>query len=414
MKMIKLAFKSKISPTGMDEVVSYDKIKQSLTNNPMFGWHDYFLTDHASLVARIKSDIQFLQQKAKTMVVIGIGGSYLGSVAVDEALNSKLNKEYNLIYLGNNLDSDYFDNVIAFCQDNDFVLNVISKSGTTLEPNIAFEVIKELMIKKYGFEEFKQRTLITTDAAAKKSFLKAYADEHGLKTYAVPDDIGGRYSVFTPVGLIPIAFANIDIAKLLAGCKQASRDFYTEKNNDALKYAYFRYLEYHKHKSVEALVVYNPLLRGFIEWYKQLFAESEGKNHKGLLPIGMIYSTDLHSLGQFVQEGTPLLFETNIIFKNNKDVSLAMFQDNENFSYLSKYQLSEVNDIVRDSVIKAHFESGNVDNIIISTDELNEYHLAYMMVFLMYSCAYSASLIGVNPFDQPGVEVYKKEIKNVL
>ncbi|MDR1781687.1 MAG: glucose-6-phosphate isomerase [Bacilli bacterium] len=411
--MINFEMKSSILDKNIKDLESlYPTIKEDLLKSEMFGWHKYASSNKQELISSINKDIKELRMLAKTMIVVGIGGSYLGSVAIDRALNSNFNKEYRLIYLGNNLDSDYFNNVLEYCNKNDFVLNVISKSGTTLEPSIAFEIIKELMIDKYGFDEFKKRTIITTDAH--HGILREFVNKNDIKSYIINDDIGGRYSVFTPVGLIPLAFTGLDITKLLAGANQASIDFYSDDINVAFKYGSIRYLEYLAGKKVEALITYKPNLRGLIEWYKQLFAESEGKDKKGLLPIGMIYSTDLHSLGQFVQEGTPLLFETNVLFDNNKDINLASFKDNDDFSYLSKYNLSEVNNIVKDSVIKAHYNSGKVNNYLINNGLLNEYNLAYLMAFMMYSCAYSAMLLKVDPFNQPGVEVYKKEIKKVL
>lgn len=390
---------------------------QSLKGSERTGWINELNDYDFSVIDKINEEVSNLQKKAKTMLVLGIGGSYLGSLAVSSALNGlNIDREYNLLYVGNNMSSDYVNNVISYCEKNDFVINVISKSGTTLETALAFRIFKKLLIDKYGQAALKDRLIITTDENT--GVLREYAQTNNLKTFIIPQGIGGRFSIFTPAGLLPLAFVNVNVNDLLAGAIVASQNYFNDdKSNDAFKYAINRNALYLSGKSVEAFVSYEPCLRNFIEWIKQLFGESEGKDEKGLLPIGLIYSTDLHSLGQFVQEGSKVLFET--VLKNNNSNSEVIvpieFEDLDGLnSIVAQQNLHQMNTSALQGVINAHSNEGNTPNLLIEFERIDEYNLGYLMSFFMYACTYSAYLLEVNPFDQPGVEVYKKELFKLL
>lgn len=359
-----------------------------------------------------------LKEKAKLMVVIGIGGSYLGTRAVDSALNDDIfyQKEYQLIYAGHNTSSAYYQKICDYVKDKDFVVNVISKSGMTLESSVGFRIFKELLITKYGEASLKDYIVVTTTEDDKLSPLYQYAQKHDIPTLPIPQDVGGRYSVFTAVGLLPLAFIDIDINKFILGAKQCVKDNFNDKmENSAIQYAINRYEQYQNNKVVEALVVNEPSLNYFIEWYKQLFAESEGKQHKGLLPTGLNNPADLHSVGQFIQDGNQILFETFIKFTKQKD-DISFSKSDENFDGLDKLKvkdLNSINDLISQGVQKAH-TAGQVPNLMIELEIKDEFNMGYLMMFMMLSCMYSGYLLGVNPFDQPGVELYKKEVKNLL
>ena len=339
----------------------------------------------------------YVRDNCDVFVVIGIGGSYMGTKAIMEALLPTFKKgNPEIIFLGTDLSSDYYKEVIEYIKDKDVIINVISKSGNTLEPNIAFEIISYIMEGKYSKEELADRIVITTDE--KKGSLRKLANEKGYFTFEIPDKIGGRFSVFTPVGLFPLAVAGIDILQLLEGFMDG-----VEYLPMAIDYAVTREALYKKNKFVEAFTVYNPKLYYFTEWLKQLFAETQGKNGKGILPISNINTRDLHSMGQFMQEGHDIIFETVIDIKNAHVIRIAKYGKT----------LHEINKIAEEMVCIAHCKDKTPSNII-SVDELNEYHLGELVRFFMMASISGAILMDVNPFDQPGVEKYKSLIKQAL
>ena len=317
--------------------------------------------------------------------------------------------------MGNNLSSDYINDVIEVLEGRDFSINVISKSGTTTEPAIAFRIFREIIEGKYGIEEAKKRIYVTTDK--KKGALKKLSETEGYETFVIPDDVGGRFSVLTAVGLLPIAASGLDIDKLMEGARVAE-DKYGDsllEYNECYKYAVLRNLLYEKDKSIEMLVSYEPKMHYFIEWWKQLFGESEGKDGKGLFPVGAEFTTDLHSLGQYIQDGRRILFETVLdIQKVNKDIIINMDEDNlDNLNYLYEKKLSYVNKKAMEGTIKAHVEGG-VPNIVLHIDELNEETMGHLIYFFEKACAMSAKLLEVDPFNQPGVEKYKTNMFKLL
>lgn len=380
------------------------------------GWIELLDNYDFNYLDTIETTVKNFQSKAKLMIVIGIGGSYLGSKAIYEAMKGlDLHPEYQLMFVGNNLSADYLNEIYEYCWQNDFVVNVISKSGTTLEPAIAFRIFKELLIKKYGEDSLKERLIITTDPDS--GALRSFANDHQITAFDVPKDIGGRYSVFSAVGLVPLAFANIQIKDLLRGAIKAHHENFTElNNNQAYEYAIDRLmLHTAAQKKVENFVVYEPRMQYFCEWLKQLFAESEGKEGHGLLPTSMTFSTDLHSIGQMIQDGNKFLFETIFDFKGVKhDIKIPFDEsDFDGLNKYTKYTLNQIQEKALQGVVKAHV-SGDVPNLIFEIDHIDETHLGYLMSMMMYACMYSAYLLKVNPFDQPAVELYKKEVNNML
>ena len=354
------------------------------------------------------------------LIVIGIGGSYLGARAVIEAIKStlynSLKKDTPEIYfVGNSISPTYLSEVVSLVEGRDFSVNIISKSGTTTEPALAFRVFRDLLVERYGEEGAKGRIYATTDKA--KGTLKELSDKKGYETFVVPDDVGGRYSVLTAVGLLPIACAGCDIDALMKGAADA-RAAYSDpdlRNNDCYKYAALRNILYRKGKSVEMLISYEPSFAMMNEWYKQLFGESEGKDNKGIYPSSAIFSTDLHSLGQFIQDGSRVMFETVMQFaKPQKEFFLEDDPTNvDGLNFLSGQNMSVVNRKAFEGVVIAHTEGG-VPNIVLEAPELNEYELGYIIYFFEKACAVSGYLMGVNPFDQPGVESYKKNMFALL
>ena len=343
----------------------------------------------------------------------------LGARAVIEALHSSFSQmkdeKPHIIFVGNNLSPDYVNDVIEVLQGKDFSINVISKSGTTTEPAIAFRIFREILEGKYGIKEARKRIYVTTDK--KKGALKQLADSEGYEQFVIPDDVGGRYSVLTAVGLLPIAASGLNIDKLMEGARIAE-DRYSDTSleyNQCYQYAVARNLLYEKDKSIEMLVSYNPRMHYFIEWWKQLFGESEGKDGKGLFPAGAEFTTDLHSLGQYIQEGRRILFETVIDIENsNTDITINMDEDNlDNLNYLYGKKLSYVNKMAMQGTIKAHSE-GDVPNIVIHVNRLNEETMGELIYFFEKACAMSAELLEVNPFNQPGVEKYKTNMFKLL
>ena len=384
--------------------------------NDFLGWIDFASKYTEAEINDIVNTANDLASKAKVLVVIGIGGSYLGAKAVISALKPYYKKdgELEVIFVGNSLSSTYIKETLDYLEDKDFCINVISKSGTTTEPAIAFRLFKELLIKKYG-KDYASRIVATTDKA--RGALRQEANEAGYKTFIVPDDIGGRYSFLTPVGLLPIAASGIDIKALLKGINLAYNDLTKDDslNNQAVLYATARNVLYRKGKVIEALVTYEPKVKYLSEWWKQLYGESEGKDGKGLYPASVVYSTDLHSIGQFFQEGTRTMFETivNIV---NPDANVIVNHDEANLdglNYLEGRDVNYVKDMATLGTKLAHV-SGGVPNIVISIDKLDEENFGYLLYFFMISCGISGYILGINPFNQPGVEAYKKNMFALL
>lgn len=370
---------------------------------------------------RIKKSAQYIKDNADILIVIGIGGSYLGARAVIEALKSPnynaLKKDTPDIYfIGNSISPSMLTELVSICEGKDICVNVISKSGTTTEPAVAFRVFRDLVYKRYSKEEAAKRIFATTDKA--KGTLKQLADEEGYETFVVPDDVGGRFSVLTAVGLLPIAVAGIDIDELMLGAKKAQDSLNdTDINkNDALKYAAIRNCFYNMGKKLECFVSYESCMAMFNEWLKQLFAESEGKDGKGLFPVSCIFSTDLHSVGQYIQEsGSSLMFETVIKFNTPHDDYVITQQDGDldGLNFLAGRSMSYVNEKARQGTLLAHTDGG-VANLVIECDAISPEEIGYLIYFFEKTCAVSGYILGVNPFNQPGVESYKKNMFALL
>ncbi len=370
--------------------------------------------------ARIKTAAKKIQKSCDVFIVIGIGGSYLGSRAVIEFLKSPsynaLKKETPDIYFsGCNISAQNLSELLAICEGRDVCINVISKSGTTTEPAVAFRVFRALLEEKYGKEGAKERIFVTTDKA--KGTLKKFADEEGYETFVVPDNVGGRFSVLTAVGLLPIAVSGVDIDALMKGASDAAKEYAVADlaKNPALRYAALRNILYRKGYAIEVLVNYENYATMLNEWWKQLYGESEGKDGKGIFPASVIFSTDLHSLGQFIQDGKRNLFETVVTVKT-PDVSLAVPYDEANvdgLNFLAGTELSTINEKARQGTILAHIDGGT-PNLIVEIDEKNEYCLGKLLYFFEFACGVSGYTLGVNPFNQPGVEAYKKNMFALL
>ena len=405
-----------------EEVQEIDKILRKNPNdiNNFLGWIELPTNYDRDEFERIKEAAKRVQTNSEVFVCIGIGGSYLGARAVIEALtntfyNYKKRETPQILFAGNNISPTYINDMIELIGDRDFSVNVISKSGTTTEPAIAFRVFREILENKYGIEEARKRILVTTDK--EKGALKELADEEGYETFVVPDNIGGRYSVLTAVGLLPIAVAGINIDELMQGAKYA-QDKYADSNlkyNECYQYAVIRNLLYKTKKDIEILVNYEPKLHYFTEWWKQLFGESEGKNGKGIFPAGVDFTTDLHSMGQYIQDGRRNLFETVINIVNTKsDVMLKEEEDNlDGLNYLAGKTMDFVNKKAMEGTIEAHV-TGRVPNILINIEELDEKTIGHLIYFFELACAMSGNILGVNPFNQPGVEEYKKNMFRLL
>lgn len=384
------------------------------------GWLEWpFRYDQVEF-GEIKKAAARIHDQAEVLVVVGIGGSYLGARAAIELLspafvNSAQGKAPQILYAGNHLSADYLSGLLDYLREKDFAVNVISKSGTTTEPAVAFRFLKKLLEEKYGKTEAAQRIYATTDR--KRGALRELAAAEGYTTFVIPDDIGGRYSVLTPVGLLPIAAAGIDIDEIMSGAAEAARE-YSEKDlakNQAYQYAALRQIFYDKGKTVELLVSYEPALHYFAEWWKQLFGESEGKDQKGLFPAACEFTTDLHSLGQFIQDGKRLFIETVLRVERPRHV-LAMTaeeQDLDGLNYLAGKTVDFINEQALRGTIMAHVDGG-VPNLLLNIPELKPYYFGQMVYFFKKACAVSGYLLGVNPFDQPGVEFYKKNMFTLL
>lgn len=387
--------------------------------NDFLGWLDLPTNYDKEEFERIKNAAAKIQKNSDVLIVIGIGGSYLGARAAIEFLKSpfynNLKKDTPDIYfVGNNINPTYLNEVISICEGRDFSVNVISKSGTTTEPALAFRVFRKLVEEKYGKEGAKDRIFCTTDKA--RGTLKNLADTEGYETFVIPDDVGGRFSVLTAVGLLPIAVAGCDVDKLMEGARTAQNDYMADfDNNDCYKYAALRNILNRKGKSVELLVSYDPSFMMMSEWYKQLFGESEGKDNKGLFPSAVTFSTDLHSMGQFIQEGSRVMFETIVdIKKPKKDFFLEDDAENlDGLNFLTNQNMSVVNRKAFEGTVLAHTEGG-VPNIVLELADTTEFSLGYLIYFFEKACAVSGYVLGVNPFNQPGVESYKSNMFALL
>ena len=396
---------------------------KSGAGNDFLGWVDLPENYDKDEFARIKKAAEKIKNDSEVLVVIGIGGSYLGAKAAIEFLSHSFynnlpkdkRKTPEIYFAGTNMSGVYLQHLIEVVGDRDFSVNVISKSGTTTEPAIAFRVFKKILEEKYGKEEAAKRIYATTDKA--KGALKTLATAEGYETFVVPDNVGGRFSVLTAVGLLPIAAAGIDIDDLMAGAKDAMNDF-ANKNmdeNQALQYAAVRNILHRKGKDLELMVNYEPRVHYLAEWWKQLFGESEGKEGKGLYPTSADFSADLHSLGQYIQQGQRLFFET-VVSIGKPEVEFVIESDKENLdglNFIAGKTLDYVNKKATDGVILAHVD-GNVPNLGINIPEVTPYHLGYTFYFFEKACGVSGYLLGVNPFDQPGVEAYKKNMFALL
>lgn len=385
--------------------------------NDFLGWTTWPTDYDKEEFARIKKAAQEIRENYDVLVVAGIGGSYLGARCAIEALRGLYpTDKLEIIYFGNTLSSTYIAQVLKYLENKKFAINVISKSGTTTETSVAFRLLKELLIKQVGKENASKAIYATTDKV--RGALKKEADEEHYQTFVIPDDIGGRYSVITAVGLLPIAAAGLDIDALMNGCAAAQKDFDNPdlKTNLAYQYAVCRNYFLNHNKQVELFVTYEPHFTQIGEWLKQLFGESEGKDKKGLLPDSVTFSTDLHSLGQFIQQGSPVLFETIVrTEKPTLDVTVPHDEDNlDGLNFLAGKNMSFVNEKAFEGTLRAHVDDGQVPNIVVTIEQMNEYNLGYLFYFFMRACAMSCYLTGVNPFNQPGVEIYKKNMFHLL
>ena len=389
----------------------------------MLGWKDLPERITEDEIAKIKTAADRIRTQAEVLVVIGTGGSYLGARAVIDMLSDSLynlqpdskRKGPQIIFLGNNLSGKYMRSVIEYIEDKEVAVNVISKSGTTLEPAIAFRILKLFMEEKYGFSGAAERIYVTTDA--EKGVLKEIADKEGYETFVIPHDVGGRYSVLSPVGLLPIAVAGIDFEDMLDGALFARHMFNVRKleDNDCYKYAAARNILHSKGKDIEVMAAYEPSLQYFIEWYKQLFGESEGKEGKGIFPAGVNFTADLHSMGQLIQDGKRNIFETVLNIEVDKSfIKIPEIQDSmDKLDYIANKPLEEINKIAEKATCMAHMEGG-VPIIEINIKELTPYNVGQLIFFFEKACAISGYVLGVNPFDQPGVEEYKNRMKQMM
>ncbi|WP_297124161.1 glucose-6-phosphate isomerase [uncultured Eubacterium sp.] len=389
--------------------------------NDFLGWIDLPTNYDKEEFDRIKKSAEYIKKNADVLIVIGIGGSYLGARAVVEAVKSY---NYNLLakdtpqiyFIGNSISPSSLNEIVSLCDSKDVCVNVISKSGTTTEPAIAFRVFRELINSRYSKDEAAKRIFCTTDAH--KGTLKELADKEGYETFVVPDDVGGRFSVLTAVGLLPIAVAGIDIDALMLGARNAQNELCDTdiEKNPALKYAAVRNCFYNKGKKMECFVSYEPNMTMFNEWLKQLFGESEGKDGKGLFPVSCVFSTDLHSLGQYIQEsGSDKMFETVVKFNNCLNDYVIDEQEGniDGLNFLAGEKMSVVNDKARLGTLLAHTEGG-VGNLIVEVEKLGAEEIGYLIYFFEKACAISGYILGVNPFNQPGVESYKKNMFALL
>ena len=398
-------------------------VSKTGAGNDFLGWIDLPVDYDKEEFARIKKAAAKIQSDSEVLLVIGIGGSYLGARAAIEFLrhsfynsvSKEIRKTPEIYFVGNSISSTYIRHLIDVIGDRDFSINMISKSGTTTEPAIAFRVFKEMMEKKYGKEEAAKRIYATTDRA--KGSLKGLATEEGYESFVVPDDVGGRFSVLTAVGLLPIAVSGADIDKLMEGAAEGRRlALETEyEKNDALLYAAIRNILLRKGKSVEILANYEPSVHYVSEWWKQLYGESEGKDQKGIFPASVDLTTDLHSMGQFIQDGARIMFETVINIEKSREEIIINEEpvDLDGLNYLAGKSVDFVNKSAMNGTILAHTD-GQVPNLMVNVPEVDEFYLGQLFYFFEFACGVSGYLLGVNPFNQPGVESYKKNMFALL
>ena len=425
-KYLNLDIKKAISFVGEDKLnemeaeikKAYETLEaQNGAGNDFLGWLELPVNYDKEEFARIKEAAKKIRSNSEVLLVIGIGGSYLGARAAIEMLSPYFKKEKDLevIFVGHHISSTYINQLVDYVADKEFSINVISKSGTTTEPAIAFRIFKELIEKKYGKEEAKNRIYATTDK--KKGALKTLATAEGYETFVVPDNIGGRFSVLTAVGLLPICASGICIDEMMQGAKDAYLEYKNDDvlNNDVCVYAGLRNLLYRNGKSIEMLINYEPCLLYFGEWWKQLYGESEGKDQKGLYPSSASFSTDLHSLGQFVQDGSRTMFETVINVANPyAEAIINETVDNlDGLNYLAGKSVDFVNKKAFQGTLLAHVDGG-VPNIVLNVPALNAYSFGFMCYFFEKACGVSGYILDVNPFNQPGVEAYKKNMFALL
>ena len=395
------------------------KAKSGLGND-FLGWVDLPVNYDKEEFSRIKAAADKIRKDTDILIVIGIGGSYLGARAAIEFLkgpyyNNLKDGAPEIYFAGNSISGAYLSDIMELCKGKRVSVNIISKSGTTTEPAVAFRVLRKYLEEQYGEEEAARRIYCTTDKA--RGTLKKLADEKGYECFVVPDDVGGRFSVLTAVGLLPIAAAGADIDKLMSGAAAAMAE-YNEPDmykNDCYLYAALRNAFYRKGKAVELLVSYEPRFTMMAEWFKQLFGESEGKDNKGLFPAAVTFSTDLHSMGQFIQDGSRVMFETVVTFgESDKDITIEAENDNgDGLNFLAGRTMSYVNSKAFEGTVLAHTDGG-VPNLVINVDKPDEENLGRLIYFFEKACAISGYMLGVNPFDQPGVESYKKNMFALL
>ena len=404
--------------------VAHDMVHQKTGRGKDFlGWVELPNNYDKDEFIRIKKASEKIKSDSEILLVIGIGGSYLGSKAAIEMLGhtfrNKLNKEDRkapeVYFVGQNMSSTYIMDLLDIIKDKDISINIISKSGTTTEPAIAFRIFKNYLEDKYGKEEAKNRIYATTDA--KKGALKELADKEGYQTFVIPDDVGGRFSVLTAVGLLPIAASGFDIDKVMQGAQDACEDYKTPNisDNHCYQYAVIRNILHRKGKDVELLVNYEPQLHFIGEWWKQLYGESEGKDNKGIFPVALDFSTELHSIGQYIQAGKRIMFETvlNVEHPNRHIKMYKQDNNSDGLNYLEGKNLDFINKKAYEGTLLAHMDGG-VSNLIINIPRLDEYNFGYLIYFFEKACAISGYLLGVNPFDQPGVEAYKRNMFALL
>ncbi len=415
-----------VNDSEIEKISHLTKAAYSLVKNKsgagsdFLGWVDLPVNYDKEEFARIKIAAQKIQKMCDVFVVIGIGGSYLGARAAIEFSTSPLYNNMkkdtpDVYFAGNTISPSALSDILKICEGKDVCINVISKSGTTTEPAVTFRIFRELLEKKYGEEGARERIFVTTDRARGK--LKEFSTQKGYETFVVPDDIGGRYSVLTAVGLLPIAVAGISIDDMMKGAADSREKYNNDsvEENDCLRYAAIRNILYNKGKKIEILAAYEPAVQMFSEWWKQLYGESEGKDNKSLYPSSVIFSTDLHSLGQYIQEGLRTMFETVLDFKNAND-KVVIPDDPANIdglNFLSGKELHDVNRMAMTGTLFAH-NDGGVPNVVIEVENRSAYTFGYLVYFFEMACAVSGYMLGVNPFDQPGVEAYKKNMYALL
>lgn len=429
MKNLKFSYKNALKFISENEIFDMQEkvnaahdmlMNKTGAGNDFLGWVNLPENYDKEEFNRIKQAAKRIKDDSEVLVVIGIGGSYLGARAAIEMLTSPFKsqseeKTPQIVYAGNSISSSYLSSLLKYVKDKDFSVNVISKSGTTTEPAIAFRVLRELLEKKYGKEGARKRIYATTDKA--RGALKSLADKEGYESFVISDDIGGRYSVLTAVGLLPIAVAGIDIDKIMEGA-YAAMTLYNNpdlRENECYQYAAVRNILLKKGKDVEMMVDYEPCVHYFAEWWKQLFGESEGKDGKGIFPSSADFSTDLHSMGQYIQEGQRMLFETAILVENPV-CDIEIKEDSQNIdglNFLTGKTVNYVNQRASEAVAMAHVDGG-VPNLSVTVSELSPYNFGMLVYFFEKACGISGYILGVNPFNQPGVEAYKKNMFALL